>query len=465
VIDVFNDKVPGLGNRSYLATDGKVAIVIDPPRDIDRAIAHAGRVGVEIQLVLDTHVHNDYVSGGLELGRVTGARYGLAAGETVAFAAQRIGVHDGDVLQIGTMRVAAIHTPGHTDHHFAYLLSDAKTGKSLVLFSGGSWLQGTAGRTDLTGAEHTDRLARAQWRSVRRLAELVPDETRLCPTHGFGSFCAPAAVVNHTNPTVGTERARHPALTQTEGAFVDGLTRGFGAYPRYYARMAPINRRGPDPIDLTPATEVGGAELAMRIASGEWVVDLRTRDRFAAAHIDGSINVEAGDAFATYLGWLLPDGTPLALIGDSPQAVAAAQRALARIGVDRPIAQATVDFESPAADASVRGYPTATFADLAKARFAGTEPEVLDVRSDEEWNAGHVARARHCPVGQLHERIDEVASWSNGSPMWVHCAAGFRASIAASLLDRRGVPVVLVDDAWEKADLALRGLHATVPAG
>jgi len=465
VIDVHSDRLPGLGNRSYLATDGKLAIVIDPPRDIDRVIANAGRIGVQIQLVLDTHIHNDYVSGGLQLGRITGARYALAAAESVAFAASRIGVHDGDVFEVGTMRLTAIHTPGHTDHHLAYLLSEGRTGKPIALFSGGSWLQGSAGRTDLTGPEHTDRLARAQWWSVRRLAERLPDDVSLCPTHGFGSFCAPGATVSAGNTTVGTERGRHPALTQTEEVFVDGLVRRFGEYPRYYARMAPINRRGPDPIDLTPATEVDGAGLSRRIAAGDWVVDLRTRDRFAAAHIEGSINVEAGDGFATYLGWLVPAGTPLVLIGESPEAVAAAQRALARIGVDRPVAQATVGFNPPASDMSVRAYPTATFEDLAAARSAETRLEVLDVRSDDEWNRGHIEGARHCPIGEVYERIDEVASWSNGSSLWVHCAAGFRASIAASLLDRRGIPVVLVDDTWDRAKPALRGANATVQAG
>jgi hydroxyacylglutathione hydrolase len=139
MIDVFVDKITGLGNRSYLATDGTYGIVIDPPRDIDRSIALAGRHGVEIRLVLDTHVHNDYVSGGLELARMTGAQYGLAAAEAVDFVAHRTGVHDGDTLDAGSMRITAIHTPGHTDHHFAYVLSDAtKNGKVAALFSGGS---------------------------------------------------------------------------------------------------------------------------------------------------------------------------------------------------------------------------------------------------------------------------------------------------------------------------------------
>jgi hydroxyacylglutathione hydrolase len=448
MIDVFALKVAGLGNRCYLATDGTTAIVIDPPRDIDRIIALAGRHSVDIGLVLDTHVHNDYVSGGLELARVTGARYALAAGEPVAFAQERIGVEDGDALQAGTMRISAVHTPGHTDHHFAYLLSDSTSAKIVALFSGGSWLQGSAGRTDLVGAEHTDRLAHAQWRSVRRLASLVPNDVRLCPTHGFGSFCAPGAVVAVANPTVGTERARHPALTQTEDVFVDGLTRGFGAYPRYYTRMAPINRRGPEPIDLRPASEVRGMDLARRIAAGEWVVDLRARERFASAHISGSINIEAGDAFATYLGWLLPNGTPLALVGTSAQEVAAAQRALARIGIDRPVAQATGDLDTWGDGLAAGSYRTARFADLVAARSSGDAIVVLDVRGSDEWAEGHLPDALHCPVGELHERLDEVVSWANGATVWVHCAAGFRAAIAASLLAGRGVPVVLVNDAW-----------------
>jgi hydroxyacylglutathione hydrolase len=448
MIDVFAQKLPGLGNRCYLATDGTVAIVIDPPRDIDRTIALAGRHGVAIGLVLDTHVHNDYISGGLELARVTGARYALASGEAVDFAHERLGVADGDVLVAGTMHVTAIHTPGHTDHHFAYALSDSVTGKVVALFSGGSWLQGSAGRTDLVGAEHTQRLARAQWRSLRRLASLVPDDVRLCPTHGFGSFCAPGAVVSAANPTIGTERTRHPALIQPEDVFVRALTSGFGAYPRYYARMAPINRHGPEPIDLRPATEVRGTELSERIASGDWVVDLRARDRFAAAHINGSINIEAGDAFATYLGWLIPAGTPLALVGDSPEEVAAAQRALARIGIERPVAQATGSFDSWGAGPQPGQYRVATFADLVAARAAGEAAVVIDVRAEEEWRAGHLAGALHCPVGEFHERLDDIVARSHGATIWVYCAAGFRAAIAASLLDRRGVPVVLINDTW-----------------
>jgi hydroxyacylglutathione hydrolase len=454
MIDVFVDKIAGLGNRSYLATDGTYGIVIDPPRDVDRSIALAGRHGVEIRLVLDTHVHNDYVSGGLELARMTGARYGLAAAEAVDFAALRIGVQDGDTLEAGSMRITAIHTPGHTDHHYAYVLSDTgKDGKVAALFSGGSWLQGTAGRTDLVGAENTDRLARAQWRSLRRLAEMVPDDVSLLPTHGFGSFCAPGAFVSVANPTVGSERERHPALTQPEDVFVETLTSGFSAYPRYYSRMAPINRKGPDPIDLLPPAEAGSDELSRRIAAGDWVVDLRARDQFAAAHIRGSINVEAGDAFGTYLGWLLPTGTPLALIGESPQQVAEAQRALARIGIDRPVARATGSFDEWGSAAPTSTYRIASSADLAAARAAGDAVMVLDVRADQEWKAGHVPGARHCPIGELHERLEEVVSWANGATIWVYCAAGFRASIAASLLDRRGIPVVLVNGAWQEAEL------------
>jgi hydroxyacylglutathione hydrolase len=454
MIEVYAHKVAGLGNRSYLATDGSAAIVIDPPRDVDRTIALAGRHGVDIRLVLETHVHNDYVSGGLELARTTGARYALAASEAVDFAASRVGVQDGDVLRAGSMLISAVHTPGHTDHHFAYVLSDEVSGKVAALFSGGSWLQGTAGRTDLVGAEHTDRLARAQWKSLRRLAALVPDHASLCPTHGFGSFCAPRAFAGVSNPTVGSERPRHPALTQPEDVFVKALTSGFSAYPRYYSRMAPINRRGPDPIDLRPAIEAGGEELSRRIAAGEWVVDLRTRERFAAAHINGSVNVEAGDAFATYLGWLLPAGTPLALVGESPEEVAAAQRALARIGIDRPVAQATGSFDAWGRAGPARNYRVASFADLAVARADGDAATVLDVRGDQEWNEGHLRGARHCPIGELHERLEEVASWSNGSTTWVYCAAGFRAAIAASMLDRRGIPVVLVNDAWHDAEPA-----------
>jgi glyoxylase-like metal-dependent hydrolase (beta-lactamase superfamily II)/rhodanese-related sulfurtransferase len=444
-------EIPGLGNHCHIASDGQVAVVVDPPRDVDRCLALSGRLGARVTWVVETHVHNDYVSGGLELARLTGASYGLAAAEKVSFAQERRGLSDGDVIETGAMRIRCVHTPGHTEHHLAYVLSDAATGEPLALFSGGSWLPGTAGRTDLLGAALTERLARAQWASIRRLAAELPDSVELRPTHGFGSFCAGGATAADQPGTVGDERATQPALHLDETAFVRQLVAGFIAHPRYYAHMAPLNRAGAAPIDLRPAPDARPRELARRVAAGEWVVDLRPRDAFAAAHAEGWINIEAGDSFATYLGWLLPWGTPVTLAAEDQDVVAGAQRALARIGIDRPAAQVVRPFREWVGGADPRSYPLATFADLAAAQAGGVGREVIDIRRDDEWRAGHLRGAHHLPLPDLSDRLGEVRDWGENGPVWVHCEAGFRAAIAASLLDAHGIPVVLVSDSLDAA--------------
>ncbi|HXZ99721.1 MAG TPA: MBL fold metallo-hydrolase [Candidatus Binatia bacterium] len=443
-----------LGNRCYVASDGAVAVVIDPPRDIDRVLAMCGRIGALPQWVLETHVHNDYVSGGLELARLTGARYGIAAEERVSFPDDRVGLREGQVIAAGRMRIRAVHTPGHTDQHLSFVLADDREGPAQAVFTGGCWLPGTAGRTDLLGSDRALELARAQWRSIRRLAAELPDSAEIRPTHGFGSFCAAGLVSGPDESSVGTARATHPALRLDQESFVRELLGGFIDHPRYYSRMAPINRSGPDPIDLRPAPAAVRGELAERIAAGEWVVDLRPRGEFAAGHLRGSLNIEAGDSFATYLGWLLPAGMPVSLTAGDHRAVAAAQRAMALIGLARPAAQAVGPLSLWAGDGEVGGYPVARFADLESRRDAGAAPAVLDVRRSDEWAAGHLAGAVHLPLPDLAERLGEVAALAEAGPVWVHCELGFRASVAASALDAHGIPVVLVNDSLAAAHLA-----------
>ena len=321
----------GLGDRSYLISEGGVAVVVDPQRDIDRVLDLARDAGVRITHVLETHVHNDYVTGGLELAHVTGAEYVVPAGDDVAY--QRRAIHDGDVIDAGPIRLQAVHTPGHTHHHISYILRD-DTGSAIGVFTGGSMLHGTTGRTDLIGEEHTHELTHAQFHSVRRLADELPDETEVYPTHGFGSFCSATPGSGDTS-TIADQRTNNPALTQDEQTYVDELIAGLSAYPAYYAHMGVINSQGPAPVDLSPAAQVHPEELRRRIDAGEWVVDLRHRTAFAAGHLDGTLAFELSASFVTYLGWLYTWGVPLTLIGDDHDQIAAAQRELVRIGVDK----------------------------------------------------------------------------------------------------------------------------------
>ena len=452
MIHIETIETSSLGDRSYLAHDGAVAVVIDPQRDIDRVLALATEHGVRITLVLETHVHNDYVSGGLELARTTGATYVLPTGSGVAF--DHTGVADGDVLEAGAMRVRVLHTPGHTHHHVSYVLADAAEAVQAV-FTGGSMLYGATGRTDLVSPHDTVALTHAQFRSVRRLAAELPADAAVLPTHGFGSFCS-ATPTSGDASTVGEQTRVNPALTLVEQDYVDTLLAGLDAYPAYYAHMAPINRRGPAPVDLSPPQPVEPAELRGRIEAGEWVVDLRDRTAFAAGHLAGSLGFELSDSFVTYLGWLYRYGTPLTLIGQTPEQVAQARRELVRIGIDELAGAATGDITTLSDGHPLRTYPVTDFAGLAEAR-AQRPVQVLDARRHDEHARGAVAGSQHIPLHELADRLDEVPQ----GEVWIYCGSGYRASIAASILDRPGRQVVLINDDYDNVGAA--GLVDEVP--
>ena len=444
-MEILTIETKSLGDRSYVVVDGTAAAVIDPQRDIDRVLAEINARGLTVAVVAETHLHNDYVTGGLELAARTGATLVVPAGDDVAF--EHVAATDSAEFPIGERAVLrAVHTPGHTPHHLSYVV--VEDSEPRAVFTGGSLLYGTVGRTDLISEDATEELTRAQYRSVHRLAEELSGEVSVHPTHGFGSFCSSASSSGSDSSTIAEEQRTNIALTTAEeSAFVEQLLSGLTAYPRYYAHMAPRNRQGPDPVDLSPAEPVDPVELRRRIHAGEWVVDLRDRKAFARSHLAGTVNVEIGDSFVTYLGWTIRWGTPVTLVGDTAEEVAEAQRQLVRIGIDRPAGAATGGIESWAAGGDLRSYRSATFAELA-AEHSGIDLTVLDVRRGDEWEAGHVEGALHIPLDELEDRIDEVPT---DQTVWVHSASGFRASIAASLVDRAGRHVVAIHDEWDHA--------------
>jgi len=453
VLDIVVIDTPSLGDRSYLATDGSAAIVIDPQRDIDRVLRQAAERGVVITDVFETHIHNDYVTGGLALAKAAAAAYHVSAADRVSF--DRAPVADGDQVKAGQLLIRVIATPGHTFNHLSYVLEHA--GQVVAVFTGGSLLHGSTGRTDLLGAGHSAELARAQHASARRLAAELPPDTMVCPTHGFGSFCS-ATPTSGAASTIGAQRLVNPALTLDEADYVESILAGLDVYPAYYAHMAPANSAGPLAPDLGPPRPADGAELRRRIGNGEWVVDLRSRVAFAAGHLRGSLHFELGDNLATYLGWLIPWGTALTLIGQSAADVAAAQRDLARIGIDRLESAAVGGPGEWAAGERLASYPVTDFAGYATAHAQGPRL-LLDVRRDSEWDAARIDGALHIPLHELPRRIGEVPD----GQVWVHCQAGYRAAVAASLLDAAGRDVVLIDDDFSRAQQSGLAGQGTVP--
>jgi glyoxylase-like metal-dependent hydrolase (beta-lactamase superfamily II)/rhodanese-related sulfurtransferase len=452
MVEVIPIETPTLGDRSYLVHDGTAALVVDPQRDIDRVMALAAEAGVRITHVAETHMHNDYVTGGLALACASGASYLVCADDPVSF--DRTPVSDGDRVGVGGgMTVRVLATPGHTFTHLAYVVEsgDAVAG----VFTGGSLLYGSTGRTDLLGADSTGALTHAQYASAQRLASELPDTAPLFPTHGFGSFCSATQAQSHSS-TIGREKRVNPVLTLDERAYVASLLAGLDAWPAYYAHRPPPTRAGPAGPDLSPPRPADAAELRRRIEAGEWVIDLRDRIAFAAGYVPGTFCFPLDGSFATYLGWMIPWGTPLTLLGESAEQVAQAQRELVRIGIDRPAAAATGRPADWAGTDGVASLRLAKFGDLAAVTAGATattgttgngRPVVLDVRRLLEWQESHIAGAVHIPLHELPRRLAEVPP----GEVWVHCGAGYRAMVAASMLAASGRQVTSVDDDFGNA--------------
>lgn len=436
----------GLGDTSYLLASGGESLIVDPQRDVRPVLAAARARDLRVTRVLETHVHNDYVSGALELRAATGTVIAGPARARYAFPFEPLA--EGDELSLGTLRIVAAETPGHTPEHLSYLVYEENAEEPTAVFTGGSLIVGSAGRTDLLGPEATLELTRAQRHSLNRLSTL-PDPTLVLPTHGAGSFCSSSPPGEERTSTIGGERASNPALADgqmDEETFVKRRLAGLLAYPSYYSYIAPINRAGPPVFGDVPVPRgLAPSQVAERIEAGAWVVDGGERPAFAARHIPGSIAIELDDSFASYVGWIVPFGAPIVLVlpEDRPEHEAAVEAAtqLFRIGYE------AIEGFLPGGVAAwveagrpVRSYPVASIDDLATAVGEG-RARVLDVRQQIEWDAGHLDGSTHMFVGDVSRHIEEVP---RDREVWTVCASGHRAAMAASLLDRNGIPVRLV---------------------
>ncbi len=439
-IEVF--VTPGLGDNSFLLTSGDEALVVDPQRDAWRFLQAADSRRARVRAVLETHVHNDYVSGAHELRAAHGAELVLPADGGYEF--DHRGAREGEEVRVGDLRVVAMATPGHTFEHLAWLVYEGDSDEPVAVFSGGSLLVGSAGRTDLAGPEHTAALTKHQYESVQRLRALPPT-TQLLPTHGAGSFCVSAMPSTSRTSTLGAElRTNELVLSATPEEFEQELTGELMAYPAYYEQMAPLNRAGAKVLGEAPALPVLDVEaVAAAMDRGVVVVDARDRDEFAAAHVPGSLNIELNSGFGSYVGWMLEFGAPVVLVlPDSPDADTEAVTQLLRIGWPLPEGRLGGGMQAWAESGrEVRSYRIAEAAELAEAVTTDPSPAVVDVRQPLEWQWGTLPGSRTLFVADWPARMAEVPT---DEPVWLLCSNGHRAAIAASLLDAAGGEPVLV---------------------
>ena len=451
----------GLGDRGYVVHDGVNALVVDPQRDTDRVERVLAEHGLTLTHVAETHIHNDYVNGGYQLAREFDAWYVVPGGVELAYLGEQnvTPVVGSDSFTVGDLDVRVVHTPGHTPHHVSFAVS--RGGAPGAVFTGGSLLYGTVGRPDLVAPDLTVRQAHDQWHSAHRLVDQLDGRTGIYPTHGFGSFCS-SIQTEGRQTSLGEERSINPALTEPEEAFARTLVSGLDVFPSYYAHMGPANAAGPGAIDLSRPATADPGELRRRIAAGEWVVDLRSREVFAAGHVPGALNFDLDGSFVNYLGWMIPWGTPVTLLGATTEQVAAAQRELVRIGIDRPAAQAVggVDawLEPGQSPATIRRV---TFAELREEWAADPSAAVIDTRQVREWEAGHVDGAVFLAFYDVLDRMGEIP---RDRPVYVYCGSGYRASAVSSLLHGQGFTnVIHVDDGFANAAAAGLPIVAQTP--
>jgi hydroxyacylglutathione hydrolase len=433
-MEVVSFRTPGLGDQTYLLIHEGSAVLVDPQRDIDRFLEVLDERDLELRLVLETHLHNDYASGAEQAALRTGAELVLPAAAAAAYP-HTPAFHMEDIKAAG-LALRPIHTPGHTPEHTSYLV--LLDGEAMALFSGGSLLVGSAGRSDLLGVKRARTLSKLQHRSLSRLAALPPG-VDLYPTHGGGSFCTTAEAGEHSS-TVGAELTTNPMLGIGDAErFADEVLAAPMPIPAYYRYLGGANTLGIPPMPPVTVPELTRADMDGLLADVR-LVDIRPRQAIAAGFLPDSTGIEYADDFGTWVGWLVPYQAPIALVAEPAQDVSGAVTQLARVGID------TVQ----GVCRDLTGMPTVGF-DLVelpefRRRLADPSAQLLDVRMPSEWADKRVEGAVERFLPKLWT-VGIPAELDPDRPVLVACASGRRSAIAATFLCRAGFRPVVLDGA------------------
>lgn len=455
-INQFVDE--GLGNSSFLIASEEtgLAAVLDPQRDVDRYLQTAEGLGLRLVYSLDTHLHNDFISGSRELAAQAGVQVCASAEAELGF--EHLPLQDNQVIQLGDLSFRVLTTPGHTPEHISFSLTEAGKKAPSALFTGGALMVGGAARTDLLGATQTEPLAHDLYRSIHHKLLHFPDDVAIYPTHGAGSFCAAPAVAERST-TIGRERAWNPlAKALDEVDFVRRALSDLPSYPAYFKHLRRINQSGPPLLGgVPPLKPLSPQAVAQAMAQSIAILDTRSPHEFTAGHIPTSFGIPLGAPLITWAGWVIPFGTPLILIADQPAQREEATRQLIRIGYDD--LRGYLEGGLPAWEAAglpVRRIPRVSVEELVRRLEKANAPLVLDVRFESEWRAGHIPGAIHIEAGRL---TDEDLPALKDHPLVVHCGHSDRSTVGISLLERRGYKnLALLEggmSAWRSAGYAL----------
>lgn len=445
-----------LAQASYLIGDGGEAAVVDPRRDVEEYLEAARANGLTIRHVIETHLHADFVSGHRELAERTGAKIHLGAAAGAKFAHEPL--REGDELRVGSVTLRFLETPGHTPESISVLVFDGPgDGPPTAVLTGDTLFIGDVGRPDLLGAVRSPQeLAGMLYDSLHEKLLTLPDSVRVYPAHGAGSMCG-RNISSETSSTIGEQRRFNYALQpMTREAFVRMMTTDLPEAPAYFGRDAAINREGPAVVgDLAPVREIPVSEVAALQDRGAVLLDTRSALDYGAGHVPGSFHIGLSGQFASWAGTLLPSDAPIVLIVEDPDRSAEARTRLFRVGLERIEGYLAGGIRAW----SEAGQPLATTEQISVAELAhrlaeARPPRVLDVRRPAEWAEGHLPSAVHVPLSRLER---DALALGPEDPVATLCAGGYRSSIAASILERKGfrrvTNVVGGMAAWNQAGL------------
>jgi hydroxyacylglutathione hydrolase len=444
----------GLAHYSYLFGDetAGVCAVIDPRRDVDVYLERARHHQVQITHILETHVHADFVSGSCELAARTGTPIYVGATAEVKFDHKLL--REGQQIELGAFRLDVLHTPGHTPEHVVFLVSGGAGAEApWGLFSGDTLFAGDVGRPDLLGEDQEEELAYQLFASLHEKVLPLGDDIILYPGHGEGSPCG-ASIGARPTSTIGYEKKNNELLHVRDAEpFVDKLLAAQSAAPSYYPRMKIVNARGPEVLGALPALRaLSPSEFAEEMERPNSVVlDIRSLEAFAGAHIKGALNIGMREPFPiwagrileetlpVWAGWMVAPDSRILLVADSAEEAATARTELLRVGYEQVAGYLRRGLHGW----TEQGLPI-VHSDLLSVQTLrqaqqdgedGIDWQILDVRTDREWKEGHIPGAQHIPVNELEERLGEL---DPERPLAVYCGSGYRASIAVSLLLRNG---------------------------
>lgn len=444
----------GLAHLSYLIGDketGKAA-VIDPRRDVEVYLELARKHKLSIRHALETHIHADFVSGCRELAAAAGGgcTIGVSAEGDAKYGFKHRGLKDGDRIDLGRVILTARHTPGHTPEHLSYVVAERQRPETpFAVFSGDCLFAESVGRPDLLGEEQSEKLAKQLFAVLRKVYLAMPDEVRVHPAHAAGSPCG-ANISDRKVTTIGYERRFNPALQiDDEGKFVEYVLRTAPPEPTYYRRLKKLNARGPEVLGGLPAAVAVTPEEFARAVDKDKVhlIDNRQMLAFGGGHIAGALNIGPRAELSIWAGWLLDPERPIWLVLERDEELQEVSRQLIRVGCTRIAGYLMGGMEAWLnAGRSVETMPQMTVHELNKA-LPPRDLQVLDVRTPDEWQSGHVPGASYLFLPELAEKASKL---DKDRPVAVYCDSGYRASIGASQLRQLGFKKVRnVPGSWK----------------